>query len=309
MLILNASEEARSFPYTNGTMFTIEKNSPFVQGDAPNEKGEKVPHIFAAEVWLVKAIYGRATLNGQKPDMGIIIDADEYNNVVEAIGTPDPAFVFQTLEQAKAVLVDGKPKKTDLQNNVKVAYDLKFDELKKEIAEKDAEIATLTGSVEAMKLNEAAHVDEINKLKAELAKLKSEKADVVVKLNALRSDYSEKELELKAERETNEKKTAYIEKLEASERLNKDTIAQMNRNATVAGEAYSKLNQMFSNVIAQYGMREVEKDVWRIPATVDEAKNTIALQDLVTRYDLKLFEGKYYLPGDVPSIDKPKAKK
>lgn len=304
MFIFNASDEVRTFPYANGTLFNIMPRS------ASEVKGGE-PKLFSGlDTALVKMVYARAKENGSY-DMAIILPYDAMKEEIQAVmeAVDDPKFIFKSVEEAESVLLEGKPKVNDLSDGVRTGYEIKFAELNKEIEEKADTISKLKADIEVLKLGESASNSKIEGLESDLAKEKARGEGTEEKLNALRKNYTEKELQLKAERESSELLKKRIESLESELLVTKNTLAASKNNYAKAQEAYDALNRDFSNVITNYGMAKQADGLWRIPKPVDEVKNTNALQDLVNRYDLKLFEGKYYLPGDVPSIDKPKAKK
>lgn len=301
MYIFNASDEVRTFPYSNGTLFSLMPRS------ASETKGGE-PKLFSGlDTNLVKMVQSRAKEKGSY-DMGIILPFDTMKEELQAVmdTVDDPSFVFKSVEEAEKVLLEGKPKVADLSDGVRTGYEIKFAELNKEIEGKTNEITRLKGDIEAFKLNESASNDKILKLETELAQEKTRGEGTEEKLNALRKNYTEKELELKAERDTNQALRQRITSLESELKMTNDTLTASKTNYAKAQEAYDKLNKEFSNVIVNYGMSKQADGLWRIPKPVDEVKNTNALQDVVNRYDMKLFEDRYYLPGDVPTIEKPK---
>jgi chromosome segregation ATPase len=197
------------------------------------------------------------------------------------------------------VLTEGKDFSVEIADNIQVGYEIKFDSLKKEIADKDAVITDLKGKLDNLRRHEATMLEKIAEQNDAIADAKSKTEDLENKLSASRKDVAEKELALNQARSVSQSYKTQAEHKQADLNALNNTLRAAQKNNDVMREKLAKSDAVLANLKAVYSLVEVEPGVWRIPTGVDEARNTVLLDKLVSRLGLVLNDGEYFLPSEI----------
>jgi len=292
MYIFNASKSERRFLRTDGSQVVV----------GTIKENKAVSGLELADPKLIDQVYKTAMGADGKFELGLIAgDEWEKDKIDSVVGRPVEGFIFQSAEQAKAVLAEGKDFSIEETSNIQVGYEIKFDGLKKELAEKDAAITELKAKIEHFKRHEATYLDKIEAQAAEITAANSKAEQAENKLSAARQELAEKELALNQARSAAQTYKTQAEHKQADINAVNTTLAAARKNCDDMRESAAKVSRILTDLKVFYGLQEVQPGVWRIPQGQNETENTMRLDKLVSRLGLILRDGEYFLPSEIES--------
>lgn len=301
MHIFNASDVERRFSRTDGSQIIV--------GTVKEHK--EVSELVLADPDLINQVYKTSIGANGKFELGLIVgDGMEKDKIDSVIGHPVEGFIFQSADQARAVLCEGKDFSVEEVGNIQVGYEIKFDSLKKAIADKDVTIAELNAKIEHFKRHEAEYLDKIESQAAEITEENSKREQLENKLSAARQELAEKELALNQARSAAQTYKTQAEHKQADLNAANLTVAAARKNCDDIRESMAKVSSILADIKVFYGMQEIQPGVWRIPQGTNETENTMRLDKLVSRLGLVLKDGEYFLPSEIePAASEPEPSK
>lgn len=297
MQIFNATELERTFFRSDRTPIRIQKGSASTTELATPD--------------LIKSVYETSRDANGRFVLGLILAKGgfEKDKVDETIGNVEDGFIFQSEDQARAVLMEGKDFSIDLKENVQLGYELKFESLKKDIAEKDVALTELKGKLENFKRHDAERLDKISELNNSLEECKGKLEAAENKLSAARKEIAEKELACKQAEETAKTYKRQAESKQTDINALNATLTAARKNTETIRERLAKAEGILADLQVFYDLEEVEPGVWRARTGLNEAENTVLLSKLVERLGLVMKDGEYVLPSEMATESSPQEHK